>query len=166
MKKNTTTRKVVKESILDKVSMDEFTEMYGADVAKALKKYCDAMHKEPEEVLNGDDMEMTRFENWAKRKLKMDIYKNFGDYDYAKDLDKDAKSRMVDESSSMDPQYVIDWIAEELGDCEWCADFTFDDFEPTLEVETSDGDRFEISVTPIGRSANNDTIEDSWSDMM
>ena len=148
MKKNTI-RKVVKESILDKVSMGEFTKMYGADVAKALEKYCDAMHKKPEEVINGNDMDMARFENWAKRKLKMDIYKKFDNYDYAKDLDNDAKSRMVDESGSMNEQDIVDWIGNELSECEWCSNITFDDVNAVVEVETDEGKKFEISVKPM-----------------
>ena len=57
---------------------------------------------------------------------------------------------MAESSSPIDPQYVIDWIGEEIGDCEWCADYTYDDYDPIIEIETTDGDRFEISVKKLG----------------
>ena len=57
---------------------------------------------------------------------------------------------MMESNGRIDPQYVIDWIGMELGECEWCSDFTFDDYDPIIEIETTDGDKFEISVKKIG----------------
>ena len=39
-------------------------------------------------------------------------------------------------------------IGNEIKDCEWCHDMTYDDYNPTLEIEV-DGKRFEISVKKI-----------------
>lgn len=73
-------------------------------------------------------------------------------------MKKINEMKKIDESSSMDPQYVIDWIAEEIGDCEWCSDYTYDDYEPILEIETSDGDRFEIIVKPMEGGREEDVM--------
>lgn len=61
---------------------------------------------------------------------------------------------MMESNGRIDPQYVIDWIGMELGECEWCSDFTFDDYDPIIEIETTDGDKFEISVKKIGSKKN------------
>ena len=61
---------------------------------------------------------------------------------------------MMESNGRIDPQYVIDWIGMELGECEWGANFTFDDYDPIIEIETTDGDKFEISVKKIGSKKN------------
>lgn len=48
----------------------------------------------------------------------------------------------------MDEQDILDFIGNEIGDCEWCTDYTYDDYDPILEIEV-DGKKFEISVKKI-----------------
>lgn len=48
----------------------------------------------------------------------------------------------------MNEQDILDWIGNEIKDCEWCNDMTYDDYSPILEIEV-DGKRFEISVKEI-----------------
>ena len=48
----------------------------------------------------------------------------------------------------MSEQDILDWVGNEIKDCEWCADMTYDDYNPTLEIEV-DGKKFEISVKKI-----------------
>lgn len=50
--------------------------------------------------------------------------------------------------SDMNEQDILDWVGNEIKDCEWCNDMTYDDYNPTLEIEV-DGKRFEISVKKI-----------------
>ena len=49
----------------------------------------------------------------------------------------------------MTDQDILDWIGQEVSKAEWCSDMTFDDYDASLEVETNDGDRFEIIVKPL-----------------
>ena len=46
-------------------------------------------------------------------------------------------------------QDIIDYIASSIYGCGWIKDSTFDDYDPILEIETTDGDKFEISVKKI-----------------
>ena len=48
----------------------------------------------------------------------------------------------------MNEQDILDWIGNEIKDCEWCIDMTYVDYSPILEIEV-DGKRFEISVKEI-----------------
>ena len=50
--------------------------------------------------------------------------------------------------SDMNEQDILDWVGNEIKDCEWCDDMTYDDYNPILEIEV-DGKRFEISVKKI-----------------
>lgn len=45
---------------------------------------------------------------------------------------------------------IIDWIGNEIYDRDFCADMTYDDENPTLEIEDNEGNRFEITVKKIG----------------
>ena len=83
-----------KESQND-VTIDDFRRMYGKNAADALIKYCDVKNKDAESVINGSDSDMARFENWAKKVLKIDIYDKFSGYDYDSDLD-DSRSEIED----------------------------------------------------------------------
>ena len=69
------------------VTVDEFKHLYGAKATDALMKFSAAIKKRPEDVINGPDAMMSRFENWAKKNLKVDIYDNFSD-DYMPDADR------------------------------------------------------------------------------
>lgn len=59
------------------------------------------------------------------------------------------KMKKINESSIMTDQDILDWIGQEVSEAEWCSDMTFDDYDASLEVETNDGDRFEIIVKPL-----------------
>ena len=45
-----------------------------------------------------------------------------------------------------DPQDIIDWIAEEIRDCEWVTGIDFDDCDAKCYVECDNGEKFVISV--------------------
>ena len=57
--------------------------------------------------------------------------------------------KRINENSRMTDQDILNWIGEEVSEAEWCSDMTFDDYDANLEVETNDGDRFEIIVKPL-----------------
>lgn len=57
--------------------------------------------------------------------------------------------KKLNESSRMTDQDILDWIGQEISESEWYSDMTFDDYDASLEVETNDGDRFEIIVKPL-----------------
>ena len=59
------------------------------------------------------------------------------------------KMKRINESSRMTDQDILNWIGQEVSEAEWCSDMTFDDYDASLEVETNDGDRFEIIVKPL-----------------
>lgn len=59
------------------------------------------------------------------------------------------KMKRINENSRMTDQDILNWIGEEVSEAEWCSDMTFDDYDASLEVETNDGDRFEIIVKPL-----------------
>ena len=59
------------------------------------------------------------------------------------------KMKRINESSRMTDQDILNWIGQEVSEAEWCSDMTFDDYNASLEVETNDGDRFEIIVKPL-----------------
>ena len=84
----------------------------------------------------------------ARRGREVKIYSVPSRYDY-----------MKESNGRIDQQYVIDWIGMELGECEWCSDFTFDDYDPIIEIETTDGDKFEISVKKLGGQVKNNKVE-------
>lgn len=43
----------------------------------------------------------------------------------------------------MDEQEIMNFVGEELAECEWCRDLKWDDTEPLCEF-TVDGRKFEI----------------------
>ena len=50
------------------------------------------------------------------------------------------------ESSGQTPHDVIDFIAEELNECDWVSNIDFDDYSSKCYVETDDGKSFIITV--------------------
>lgn len=156
--------KIIRES--NDVTLDEVAKGYGTEVAKALVKYCTKMRTTPDEVLNDmteDDRGMTKwdkFDNWAKRKLGIDVIGNFDDDTDWTGAEEDRK-RAIAESSGMTDQEILNWIGQEVSEAEWCSDLTFDDYDATLEVETMDGDRFEIIVKKMEDGSNEDIMLES-----
>ena len=59
------------------------------------------------------------------------------------------KMKRINESSRMTDRDMLNWIGQGVSEAEWCSDMTFDDYDASLEVETNDGDRFEIIVKPL-----------------
>ena len=53
------------------------------------------------------------------------------------------------ESSGNDPQDVLDFIAEELYECEWVSNIDYDDVLPKCYVDTDDGKTFVVSVDKV-----------------
>ena len=49
----------------------------------------------------------------------------------------------------MTEQEIVDFIGNEIGDTEFIADMTYDDYDPILEVTDNDGNVFEVSVKKI-----------------
>ncbi len=50
----------------------------------------------------------------------------------------------------MTSQDILNWIGDEVKECEWCTDMTYDDYDPILEIEV-DGKKFEIHVKEMKR---------------
>ena len=48
----------------------------------------------------------------------------------------------------MNEQDILDWVGNEIKECEWCTDMTYDDYNAILVIKV-DGKRFEISVKKI-----------------
>ena len=71
------------------------------------------------------------------------------------------KMKRINESSRMTDQDILDWIGQEVSEAEWCSDMTFDDYDAILEVETNDGDRFEIIVKPMESGSKEDVMLES-----
>ena len=152
MKKYNKMRKI-RESF-DRVVVDEFRRMYGKNAADALIEYSRRSGIDAEDVINGDDREMTRFERFAKKNLGIDIYEKFDNddgYDYTgadkRKKEEDDMAMVAEHASKYSDQNILDFIGSELKSCEWVVDMTYDDYHPTLEMETDDGSRFEIKVT-------------------
>ena len=71
------------------------------------------------------------------------------------------KMKRINESSRMTDQDILNWIGQEVSEAEWCSDMTFDDYDAILEVETNDGDRFEIIVKPMESGSKEDVMLES-----
>ena len=71
------------------------------------------------------------------------------------------KMKRINESIRMTDQDILDWIGQEVSEAEWCSDMTFDDYDAILEVETNDGDRFEIIVKPMESGSKEDVMLES-----
>lgn len=195
----------------NKSILDDIEQTYGAEVAKALTKYCSIKNLDIDKVVldpKSDGNGMTawdKFDIWAQRKQHLNIMdkleKNDNiDWTGAEDdrrhekelaktnndeklkLDKwgrkakKSAQKMIDqwrqknhkkkwnrnshaldvydepnfdtfnESSGQTSHDVIDFIAEELNECEWVSNIDFDDYSAKCYVETDDGKSFIITV--------------------
>lgn len=83
-------KRTIKESAND-ITIDEIESMYGVEVSKALEKYCSIKRLSPDEVVNdtktdgNGQTEWDKFDNWAEKKLGLDIMGKFDtddDYDW------------------------------------------------------------------------------------
>lgn len=83
-------KRTIKESTND-ITIEEIESMYGVEVSKALEKYCSIKRLSPDEVVNdtktdgNGQTEWDKFDNWAEKKLGLDIMGKFDtddDYDW------------------------------------------------------------------------------------
>ena len=146
--------------------LKDIEKTYGKKTALALDQYCKLKKLDPAYVAfdtTQDKNGMTPwdwFDNYARKKLGIDIMDNFDDtIDWTgtsgKGVDKEreipiydspTRGDMYGESGGRDPQDVLDFLVEEMRDCEWIADITFDDYAPICYLESDDGKRFVVSV--------------------
>ena len=149
----------------DGITLREIEKWYGKDTASALAQYCSKMKKNIDDVA-GNDREWDRFEMWAKSKKRgIGTHSSkFNDWQRAAKMDDDKKKRkgkeysLVDKDDEMfqegsgshrDEQDILDFITEELSECEGVSDIDFDDYEAKCQF-TLDGEKqFEISVKRI-----------------
>lgn len=151
------------------ITLREIEKWYGKETAAALVQYCDAMEKEIDDVA-GDDKEWDRFEMWSKSK-KRGLGTNsgkFNDWQKASRIDdKGDVQRAItrydvpvssdiygeESGSRMDEFDILNWIYEEMRDCEWAeidkSDISGDKAEFEVALPGPDGDVFRVSVQKI-----------------
>lgn len=164
-------KRTIKESAND-ITIDEIESMYGVEVRKALEKYCSIKRLSPDEVVNdtmtdgNGQTEWDKFDNWAEKKLGLDIMGKFDtddDYDWTgadtarkeeDDWESDHRDEFVESfdepENEVDEGFIVNWIGEELYGCEWI-DSDEIKFYPdeAVEISTRDGDVYRISVNKI-----------------
>lgn len=144
---------------------------YGKEVKDALVEYCKLKKLTPDAVI--DDMsedgngmtEWDKFDNWAEKKLGLDIMGKFktDDYDWTGadtarkeqddwEAEHGEEERFMEGSRSnpIDEGYIVNWIGEELMACEW-VDPDEIKFYPdeAVEITTSDDDVYRVQVTKV-----------------
>ena len=155
------------------VTLREIEKWYGKDTADALVEYCDTMEKEIDQVADSD-REWDKFERWTKTKgarrdkigKKIRMGTDSSKFDHwlkAAKMDNDGKKRKGNEyslvdndemfqegsGSQRDEQDILDFITEELYECEGVSDIDYDDYEAKCQF-TLDGEKqFEITVKRI-----------------
>ena len=146
-------------------TLKEIEKWFGKETVQALMQYCDNTGKSIDDVA-GDDSEWDRFEVWSKskkRKLGTNSTKfnnwqraaRVDDYDSgkkARTYDGPSDSDIYGESASgMDESDIINWIFEEMQDCEWVDDIESPECYPdgSFEVSMPDGDVYRIQVTKV-----------------
>ncbi len=161
-------RRIVKES--NKDILKEIERMYGVKTARALEKYCAKKGIDPERVVNDTSTdrngmcEWDKFDVWAQ-KQGVDFAANFGDVDMdsllgvddkkktkkpkgraTKIYDRPSDADVYGESGDQDENDVLDFITDELNECEWVKWVDFDDYDATCTIGTSSGKAYDISV--------------------
>jgi hypothetical protein len=101
--------------------------------------------KREQEFANADKEEERKATKKARRAAKRMLKKRQRD-GHALDTFDQPKFGHFSESSGNDPQDVLDFIAEELYECEWVSNIDFDDTLSKCDVETEDGKTFVVSV--------------------
>ena len=149
----------------DGITLREIEKWYGKDTASALVQYCDKMKKDIDDVA-GNDREWDRFEMWSKSKKRgLGTHSSkFSDWQKAAKMDDDNKRKkkagkefeepdvyLEGSGSRMEENDILDWIFQEMGDCEWADDMEYVDNENAFEVAMPgpDGDVFKVSVTKV-----------------
>lgn len=121
----------------------ELDRKFAKELASALEQFANKKKMTPDEVMAGGDDLMSEFANWAKKNLRMDIDKYMP-----------SAEEFVEESGSrMDEFDILNWIYEEMRDCEWAeidaSDISDDKAELEVALPGADGDVFRVSVQKI-----------------
>ena len=157
----------------DAETLKDIEKTYGKKTAMALDKYCKLFKKDLTNVVSDmktDKNGMTewdKFDRWAQRTMKVDIMDNFDDTidwtgaEERKDDDREEENLkkprrsmrkgLLRESTRMDENDILDWIFQEMGECEWVDDMNYLDDGSAFEVTTQgpDGDVFKVSVQKV-----------------
>ena len=146
--------------------LQEVERMYGKKVAVALRQYCELKDVAPYNVVNDTTEDRNgmclwdKFDVWARNKKGLDIMADMvGDYNVDDELTKTSKkghatTRFAEpsnydiygESGDQDEYDVLNFITDELNECEWVKWFDFDDYDATCTIGTSSGKAYDISV--------------------
>ena len=150
----------------------EIERMYGVKVAKMLRQYCELKNIDPDVVVNDTSTDRNgmcawdKFDVWAKSK-GVDFAAGFGNVDvddllgvgkkrksgrratriYDRPSDSDIYAEGMG-SNPIDEQFIQDWIAEELQECEWVDGKVISGGDFIL-VKTQDGNRYYVTVEPM-----------------
>ena len=156
----------------DAETLKDIEKTYGKKTAMALDKYCKLFKKDLTNVVSDmktDKNGMTewdKFDRWAQRTMKVDIMDNFDDTidwtgaEEKKDDDKEENLKkprrsmrkgLLRESTRMDENDILDWIFQEMSECEWIDDINYLDDGSAFEVtmQGPDGDAFKVSVQKV-----------------
>lgn len=157
------------------VTLKEIEKGYGKDVRDALIKFCAKKKLSPDEVVNDETEDkngMTlwdKFDVWAKNTLGLDImhdYANGADWTVVGTgreempiYDDVLPARPMRESDELyhdfqpDEWHIIDFVHDELRDCEWILDMDYvEGRNPAIEMTVGGGKRYRIEVKPLGRA--------------
>ena len=154
-------------SMMEKTSAvyGQIERMFGAQVAALLEEYCTLKELDPYKVAFDEKADGTgstlwdKFSVWAKNKKHVNVNAKFDDYDVDAELNKTsgrgratrtydtpADSDIYGESGDQDENDVLDFITDELNECEWVKWLDFDDYDATCTIGTSSGKVYDISV--------------------
>ena len=93
----------------------EFDREFAKKLEAALEQFANKKKMTPDEVMDGGDNLMSEFANWAKKNLRLDIDKYMPS---AEEFVEGSGSRMSDTD-------IVNWIGEELEECEWVDDSAY-----------------------------------------
>ena len=113
----------------------ELDRKFARQLADALEQFADKKGMTPDEIFDGGDDLMSEFANWSKKKLGLDIDQNM----------PSAEEFLEGSGSRMDEYDIINWIFEEMRDCEWVDDIESPDADGSFEISTPE-DVFKVSV--------------------
>ena len=163
-------------SMMEKTSAvyGQIEKMFGAQVAALLEEYCTLKELDPYKVAFDEKADGTgstlwdKFSVWAKNKKHVNVNAKFDDYDVDAELNRTSgrgrATRTYDtpvdsdiygegSGSKMDEFDILNWIYEEMRDCEWAEIDTSDISDDKAELEVAlpgpDGDVFRVSVQKI-----------------
>ena len=98
-----------------------------------------------------EEKKRERDERSAARKITRDIKELHKNKKELKKLRKGMRKGLLRESTRMDENDILDWIFQEMGECEWVDDINYLDDDSAFEVTTQgpDGDVFKVSVQKV-----------------